>query len=188
MEEMPSYYSIIPAEVRYDKELKDKAKLLYGEITALSNKYGYCYASNSYFAELYGVTTTTISLLIKDLIDKGYVSSELIYKKDTKEIQYRYLKILKYPIKENLNTYLRNFKYPIKENLKDNNTSINNTSNNIFTLFIYKIINKKSEFSGSETEIVNQAYNWATTQPEFEQLTTSEKTKIKMEIYGRYEQ
>ena len=130
MEEMPSYYSIIPAEVRYDKELKDKAKLLYGEITALSNKYGYCYASNSYFAELYGVTTTTISLLIKDLIDKGYVSSELIYKKDTKEIQYRYLKILKYPIKENLNTYLRNFKYPIKENLKDNNTSINNTSMN----------------------------------------------------------
>ena len=46
MEERPSYYSIITADVRYDKSLKDKAKLLYSEITALANKNGYCYASN----------------------------------------------------------------------------------------------------------------------------------------------
>ena len=114
-QETPNYYSIIPANVRYDKRLRDKAKLLYSEITALSNKNGYCYASNKYFANLYQVSTTTISTLIKELIDYGYLESEIVYKEGTKEILYRYLKI---------------FKEGIKENLKDNNINNNNTSNN----------------------------------------------------------
>lgn len=138
MNEKPNYYAIIPANVRYDKELKDKAKLLYGEIVALSDKQGYCYASNKYFAELYEVSTTTISTLIKNLVEKGYIESEIIYKEGTKEILNRYLKIFKDP-------YLKKFKYPIKENLKDNNTSINNTSiNNTLNEFkVYNVFEKK---------------------------------------------
>ena len=124
MKEIPNYYAIIPANVRYDKDLKDKAKLLYGEITALSDKYGYCYASNKYFAELYNVSITTISLLIKNLVENGYVESEIIYKDGTKEILHRYLKIIK-------GGYLKNFKEGYLKNFKDNNTSINNTSINI---------------------------------------------------------
>ena len=83
MEERPNYYAVIPADVRYDNDLKDKAKLLYGEISALSNQYGYCYASNKYFANLYKVSTTTISTLIKNLIDCGYIESEISYKEGT---------------------------------------------------------------------------------------------------------
>ena len=122
-EEKPNYYSIIPSNVRYDTELKDKAKLLYGEITSLSDKHGYCYASNKYFARLYNVTPTTISLLLKNLIDKGYITSSIEYKPGSKEILHRYLKIVK-------EGYLKNLKGGIKENLKENNTSINNTSMN----------------------------------------------------------
>ena len=70
----PSYYAIIPANVRYDEELKDKAKLLYAEITALSNKDGVCFASNSYFASLYSVTERTIQNLIDNLVEKGYLT------------------------------------------------------------------------------------------------------------------
>ena len=33
-----NYYAIIPANVRYDINLKPNEKLLYGEITALSNQ------------------------------------------------------------------------------------------------------------------------------------------------------
>ena len=125
MEEQKNYYAIIPANVRYDKNLKDKAKLLYGEITALCNEKGYCWANNEYFANLYGISKTTVSLLIKNLIDNGYIYSEIIYKDGTKEILNRYLSIVKDPIKEKLNT-------PIKEKLKDNNTVINNTINNLY--------------------------------------------------------
>ena len=170
--EEPNYYAIIPADVRYDKELKDKAKLLYGEICALSNKNGCCFASNSYFAQLYGVTNTTISLLVKELIDKGYLQSEIVYKDGTKEIEHRYLTIIK-------GGYLKNIKYPIKENLKDNNTSINNTSNNI-SPFINKIKNKEMEYrqkgNGAKSFILANA--WAKEQEEFLELTEEEQRKI----------
>ena len=133
MKEKPNYYAIIPADVRYDNELKDKAKLLYGEITSLSDKYGYCYASNKYFAESYGVTVTTISLLIKNLVEKGYIESEIKYKEGSKEILNRYLKIIK-------GGYLKKFKEGYLKKVKDNNININNTSNNIYNNNIYEFI------------------------------------------------
>ena len=137
--ENPTYYAIIPAEVRYDETLKDKAKLLYGEITCLSNKNGYCYASNKYFADLYKVSVTTISTLISNLIDRGYIKREIVYKEGSKEILHRYLKIIKDP-------YLKNFKEGIKENLKDNNTSINNTRENNTRVNIKKVSKKEESF------------------------------------------
>lgn len=128
MAEKKSYYAIIPANVRYDKDITPNAKLLYGEITALCNEKGYCWAENKYFAELYSVSKTSISKWIKDLSDKGYINTKLIYKDGSKEILNRYITIVKYPIKEKLNTPLTKVKYPIKEKLKDNNT-FNNTNN-----------------------------------------------------------
>lgn len=118
MEEQTNYYAIIPADVRYS-DIPANAKLLYGEITALCNEKGICWASNEYFANLYGVSKVSISKWVKSLIEKKFISSEIIYKDGTKEILNRYLTILKYPIKEKFNT-------PIKEKFKDNNISINN--------------------------------------------------------------
>ena len=69
----PNYYAIIPSEVRYSN-LKPNAKLLYGEITALSGKLGYCYATNNYFAELYDVSKNTISSWISDLKKLGFIN------------------------------------------------------------------------------------------------------------------
>ena len=75
----PNYYAIIPSVVRYSN-MKPNTKLLYGEITALTNKKGYCFASNNYFAELYNVNKNTISLWIKELKDFGFIEVELLYK------------------------------------------------------------------------------------------------------------
>lgn len=75
-----AYYAIIPADVRYDKDLPSNAKLLYGEITALCNERGYCWASNEYFAGLYEVSPRSITRWIGALEDKRYIRVELIRK------------------------------------------------------------------------------------------------------------
>lgn len=87
--EKPSYYSITPANVRYDKELKPNEKLLYGEISALSNKYGYCTASNGYFAPLYDAQPGTVSGWISHLKQKGYVRVEVIRDENKMVVQRR---------------------------------------------------------------------------------------------------
>ncbi len=97
--------------------------MLYGEITALCNERGFCWAGNEYFADLYGVNKETISRWVSDLIKFGYLNREIIYKEGTNQIINRYLRINQYPIDEKRNT-------PIDEKVKDNNTSINNTFNN----------------------------------------------------------
>lgn len=79
MIEKPNYYSVIPAQIRYDDELKPNEKLLYGEISALSNKNGYCNAGNTYFAELYKVHKKTISEWVSHLKERGHIEVELIY-------------------------------------------------------------------------------------------------------------
>ena len=75
----PNYFAIIPAEVRYNKELPDKAKLLYAEITCLCNFRGNCWATNEYFARIYEVTVDTISKNIKLLEKNGLLRIKYIY-------------------------------------------------------------------------------------------------------------
>ena len=75
--ERPGYYAIIPADVRYDDRIPANAKLLYGEISALIGAAGFCYASNQYFAKIYGMSVDTISRLFKKLEDNGYIKREI---------------------------------------------------------------------------------------------------------------
>lgn len=88
-EQQPSYYVVIPASIRYDKDLPMGARMLYGEITAMSNTSGFCWATNKYFAELYDVDPRTISRWIGQLSDKKHIVVEMSYKEDSKEIDKR---------------------------------------------------------------------------------------------------
>lgn len=118
-----SYYAVIPATVRYDESLPPNAKLLYGEITALCNAEGYCWASNKYFADLYGVSVSSIKRWIKVLIDRGYITSKLIYKEGSSEIETRWVQIC-------TEGGVKNEPTPRIKNEPDNNTSLNTTLNN----------------------------------------------------------
>lgn len=125
MSENPTYYSILPASVRYNKNLKANEKLLFSEITALTNKDGVCYATNEYFAKLYGVTKVAISQWISNLEKQKLIDREIIYADGSKQILNRYIRIVIDPIKQNFNT-------PIKQNFKD--TIYNNTSNEYYKI------------------------------------------------------
>lgn len=145
-----SYYAVIPATVRYDSDLKAQEKLLYGEITALANRYGYCYARNKYLAELYDVSVETISRWISKLEKHGYINTEII-RNENKMIIERRIYILDIPSKKvlndgidkNDNTYSQKCQYPypqncqegIVKNVKENNIKINKIDG-IFNLII----------------------------------------------------
>ena len=107
MDEKRSYYAIIPANVRYDKNLSANAKLLYGEISALCNDKGYCWSTNKYFSDLFGVSQKSISKWISTLISNGYLFVKIIYQKGSKEILERHLSIVKEPLEERCDTSSR---------------------------------------------------------------------------------
>ena len=74
--EKPAYWAVLPARVRYDPEIPASAKLLYAEISALTDQTGYCFASNAYFEELYELSTETITRLLRVLEKHGYIRRE----------------------------------------------------------------------------------------------------------------
>tara|TARA_R110000851_G_scaffold266302_1_gene418787 strand:- start:146 stop:796 length:651 start_codon:yes stop_codon:yes gene_type:complete len=131
--ENPNYYAILSAEIRYDNRLRPNVKLMFAEITALSNTDSECFASNKYFADLYGKSKTSISGWIGELVKYGYVSLRFTHKEGTKEIEHRYIKILKGRVENIIDT-------PYKKTVKSNTTSINNTSINI------NIFNRRESF------------------------------------------
>lgn len=73
MREKPAYWAVLPAAIRYDPEIPASAKLLYAEISALTDQRGYCWASNAYFEGLYGLSERTIVRLIRALEKAGYI-------------------------------------------------------------------------------------------------------------------
>lgn len=140
MKETPNYYAIIPADVRYDKDLIPNAKLLYGEITALCNAKGYCWASTEYFAKLYDVNRVSIQRWLRSLEENGYIHREVVYKEGTKEIEKRAITILNNPSNKNVTTPLQKINNPSNKNVttppqksynpSNKNVTDNNTSNN----------------------------------------------------------
>lgn len=71
-----AYYAIIPADVRYNQDLSANAKLLYGEISALASREGFCFASNQYFASLYQVTPRSVVRMVKQLEACGFIRTQ----------------------------------------------------------------------------------------------------------------
>ena len=128
----PSYYAIIPANVRYDERLPANAKLLYGEITALCNARGCCWATNEYFAELYDTTERSVSNWIAVLVECGYIESKVEYDRE-KQKSTRSLFIG--GVEKNFLSVdggvEKIFYGGVEKNFQQNNTRYNNITSNI---------------------------------------------------------
>lgn len=126
----PTYWGRIPADVRYDKLLPPAARLLYAEFDALSKKYGYSWAGNAYFAELYDVKEETISRWINMLLKNDHISVRIVQKEHRRYI-YLLTKKSIAPLTEISSAeggaIDENVKGPIDEIVNHNKTSINNT-------------------------------------------------------------
>lgn len=130
-EEMqPHYYMNIPAFVWDDKDLlrKPKAILLYGHISTLANKKGYCWATNEYFAKRLSVDKRTVIDYLNLLVDKKYIKRKVFHKKNSKEVERRMLSIFTTPGDVDFTRSSdTDFTTPGDVDFTENNTSINNT-------------------------------------------------------------
>ena len=122
------FYTTIFTNIQHDNSISLGARLLSGDINSLTQKEGYCWATNKYFAEIYDVSEVTISKWIKELIDAGYIKAEYL----RKGRQYSQRRIMLSGIKnlgdkEKFNTRDKEkFNTGIKEKFKHNNIIYNN--------------------------------------------------------------
>ncbi len=72
-----SYFAIIPASVRYCKKLDFGARLLFAEISCLTNYLGYCWASNDHFVDCFDVDERTIRRWLDSLKEEGFIFVDL---------------------------------------------------------------------------------------------------------------
>lgn len=121
-QEQPGYWSILPASVRYDDKISDFAKILFSEISALANKYGYCFATNAFFAELYGKNPTWVSETISSLEVAGHIKTSV----DKRNYQRKIWIVT--PLRLNPNPPSVITEAPPSGKAEENNTSINKTS------------------------------------------------------------
>lgn len=121
----------VPIEIIKIKNLTITQKVLLSQIASLDNEEG-CFATNSYFAELFNLSKTQISNIISDLKEKGWINITYKYKENTKCIEKRIIKINSPPYPNILNRGIKsNINTPIKTDFKDNNKYINHKNNSI---------------------------------------------------------
>ena len=156
--EKPTYYAIIPASVRYDENLNANEKLMYGELTCLSNKLGYCYASNSYFSNLYKVTPQAVSKWIKHLESLGYIKCQYEYngleikqRRITICTQVSTIDVVSTENNRGINLELNGYQPTVKDNI----TSNNNTSNNNIYPAEEKPKKTRKPFTTSYEQVLN---------------------------------
>ena len=143
----PNYYAIIPANVRYNKDLSYLEKFLYCECTALSNVQGYCNAGNEYFAKLYDKDKATISRAISKLQELGFIHIEYersgarvtkrkIYPLDIKTTNDKIINRTEIPNDKNITREQEKLLLAIDKIVKENNVNYNYILNNVIKMFL----------------------------------------------------
>ncbi len=133
----------IPREVLLMEELSIQEKAFLATINGLDNNNG-CFASNTYFSELFSVSTRRVIDIINALELKGYIKRKNYYRENSKEIEKRIITLVKYPTlphEENCTTLVKNgapppcsiLHTPHEENCTDIEKNIEKKINNKYS-------------------------------------------------------
>ena len=85
----PSYFAIITGPLLDNRALAANAKLLYASITSLTDSRGYCWASNKYLADRFGWGERTVTRLVAQLQEQGFIRTAMALNKETGQMERR---------------------------------------------------------------------------------------------------
>lgn len=77
-----SYFSLIPSGVLENESVSDASKITYALILGLSNRYGYCFATNSALAEMRKISESSVKRHIYELINNNLITAEYNVRND----------------------------------------------------------------------------------------------------------
>ena len=149
------YFTQIPAWVDELDNISDFQARLIGYIYTFENITGSAFPSNQRIATRFGKTQRGVQNALSDLYKKDIITSEVVYKSGTKEIEKRYLRVKRPYTSKNDEVYIENdigytskMPDPIHRKCVDNksiNKSVNRlVNNNVAFDEIWKIYPKKS--------------------------------------------
>ena len=85
----PSYFAIITGPLLDNRALAANAKLLYASITSLTDSRGYCWASNKYLADRFGWGERTVTRLVAQLQEQGFIRTAMALNRETGQMERR---------------------------------------------------------------------------------------------------
>ena len=102
------YYIVIPSDVLLNEKLSDKSKILFGIISNLLNREGFCYATNDYFEQILNCSTRTIQRSLEELEENKLI---FIYIEKNAKGTYRKIYTRETKTKETKNFYESKMSY-----------------------------------------------------------------------------
>ena len=87
-------YLVLPVQILEDQRISDAGKILYAVIGGLThNANKKCFASNEYLANKINKSKDSIVRLLKELENAKYITREVTYKPNSKEVDVRYITV-----------------------------------------------------------------------------------------------
>lgn len=86
-------FIIVPDFIIDDSDIPDGEKLLFGEIASNSLEKGFCWFSNKHLMERFHIGERTASRWVNDLRKKGYITINIVKRKNSEEVDERQIKV-----------------------------------------------------------------------------------------------
>lgn len=86
-------FIIVPDFIIDDSDIPDGEKLLFGEIASNSLEKGFCWFSNKHLMERFHIGERTASRWVNDLRKKGYITINIMKRKNSEEVDERQIKV-----------------------------------------------------------------------------------------------